>query len=326
MLAADHVFNPDSGTGAWAGGGCSGATCSGMPQENLDLRRYPFGWASPGFKPAGGSGWGPAKVASPFVLPLGNRPARPIAVYERAAASVTAWSNPKDPHHPGCNNCYLIDYGRELQGGVNLTFECGAPDSGCTPGHRVTLLLSESLTSTGSPQVPMPTGNNFTSVWDLGTGSNQGVMQHEYDEFRYALVVNAPPSFTADNARAWVLRGLASDDPADQYGDTPMLPASALRRPTALATFASDHRDLNRVWGLVRHTLVACGGLDVDVDSNTRQRDFCATDDYVTGLGQLAISSDYGVATMTAINGFQVRPHPTGLAMAHSSLLPYVAM
>ena len=52
--------------------------------------------------------------------------------------------------------------------------------------------------------------------------------------------------------------------------------------------------------------MVACGGLDVNVDSNTRQRDFCATDAYITGLGQLAISSDYGMPTMTATNGFQV--------------------
>jgi hypothetical protein len=44
-----------------------------------------------------------------------------------------------------------------------------------------------------------------------------------------------------------------------------------------------------------RYTLVGCGGLDVNVDSNTRQRDFCATDAFITGVGQLALSSDYGM-------------------------------
>ena len=295
VLDADNVFNPDSSQGAWAGGKCAGPTCSGMPQENLDMQNYPFGWASPGFK--AGGGWSAAAVAKPFVLPLTNRPARPVAVYERASLSVKP--------HPGCTSCYLIDYGRELQGGVNLTFDCSAADS-CAAGHKVTLLLSEELTPAGAPLVPMRTGNNFTAVWTLRAGKQAAVMQHEYDEFRYALVVNAPQPVTAADAKAWVLRGMTSDDPDDQYGDTPMLTATPHRRPTAVAKFSSDVAPLNEVWELVRHTLVACGGLDIDVDSNTRQRDFCATDAFITGLGQLAISSDYGVAAMTTIDGFQV--------------------
>ena len=38
-----------------------------MPQENLDLRHYPLGWASPGFRTSaesgGGGGWAAATVA-----------------------------------------------------------------------------------------------------------------------------------------------------------------------------------------------------------------------------------------------------------------------
>ena len=37
---ADAFFGPDSGTGAWAGGKCNGASCSGMPQENLQLQHF----------------------------------------------------------------------------------------------------------------------------------------------------------------------------------------------------------------------------------------------------------------------------------------------
>jgi hypothetical protein len=47
------------------------------------------------------------------------------------------------------------------------------------------------------------------------------------------------------------------------------------------------------VWGLVRHTLVAVS-LDINTDSNTRQRDLCHTDAFITTLGQLALSNDYG--------------------------------
>ena len=310
---ADAFFGPDSGTGAWAGGKCSGASCSGMPQENLQLQHFQRGWASPGFKP--GSGWSAAAVATPFVLPLGNRPARPIQVLARRAAKVTPYSGclsdtGRDPEGGcvPCKDCYLIDYGRNLQGGVNLSFTCDAK-AGCADGHQVTILLSEELISGNSslgPLVPMSTGNNFTALWTLAPGTFEGLMQHEYEEFRYALVANAPHPMTVANTGAWVLRGMSSDDPSDQYDDAPTLPASALRRSTAVASFSTDSQPLNEVWSLVRHTLVACAGLDIDVDSNTRQRDFCATDAYITGLGQLAISSDYGVAGMTAINGFMV--------------------
>ena len=55
------------------------------------------------------------------MLPLANRPARPVAVFARTPPSVIHWTN------ESCENCYLIDYGRELQGGVNLTFECHPP-------------------------------------------------------------------------------------------------------------------------------------------------------------------------------------------------------
>jgi alpha-L-rhamnosidase len=45
--------------------------------------------------------------------------------------------------------------------------------------------------------------------------------------------------------------------------------------------------------------------LDINTDSNTRQRDLCHTDAYITGIGQLSLSSEYGVSQMTAEDGFQ---------------------
>jgi hypothetical protein len=350
------------------------------------MRRYPIGWTDPtaDFKPSTAAGWEAAAAAPPFYLPLANRPARPVAVFARAAASVTAYAG------NGCVNCWIVDYGRELQGGVNLSFtvpaststsastsaparngeatapaaaascqqalqtDCNGDDirkvanasdsmtaavccalcqhdaqckvavyvpqwqgqslcelkSGCPgggsvmqnrialcpqksvgtdscprppvptppptpdlhPGHTVTVMLAETVEADGRPVCPMPTGNNFTSQWTLRKGGPpQTVMQHEYVEFRYALVMNAPEPLTVENAGAWVIRYPLSDAPADDYGDKAELPASPLRRPAQLASFSSDSAKLNDVWGLARHTLVACGGLDVNVDSNTRQ-------------------------------------------------------
>ena len=84
-----------------------------------------------------------------------------------------------------------------------------------------------------------------------------------------------------------------------------MLPVSALRPQTEMSMFRSSNASLDAVWGLVRHTLVAVS-LDVNTDSNTRQRDLCHTDAYITTIGQLALSDDYGVQQMTAEDGFQL--------------------
>ena len=67
-----------------------------------------------------------------------------------------------------------------------------------------------------------------------------GMVQHEYDEFRFALVINAPHVMNPANTKGWVLRGMTSDDPADQYGDIPTTGqpgggGSVHRRPTAIA-------------------------------------------------------------------------------------------
>ena len=97
VFAADAVFNPNGGTGAWAG------NSNQMPHESLDMRVYPTGWASPEF--AAGAGWQPAAVGKPFVLPLGPKSrtglVRPIVVFARNAASVTSLAPGPPPGPPG---------------------------------------------------------------------------------------------------------------------------------------------------------------------------------------------------------------------------------
>ena len=131
-------------------------------------------------------------------------------------------------------------------------------------------------------------------------------MQHEYMEFRYAQIsgdIPEPP--TPETARAWVVRYPLSDKASDQYGDEPTLAVSKLRPEAEMATFKSANASLDAVWNLVKYTLVAVS-LDVNTDSNTRQRDLCHTDAFITSIGQMALSSDYGVQQMTAEDGFQL--------------------
>ena len=77
--------------------------------------------------------------------------------------------------------------GRTLQGGVNLTL-IAARD-----GDAVIVSLGEELAADGSIKEPMRTGNTFVDTWTLRKGVNT-VSQHEYIEFRYAMLsVCAPP-------------------------------------------------------------------------------------------------------------------------------------
>jgi hypothetical protein len=223
---------------------------------------------------------------------------------ELATATIVGGSQPN-------TSTVIIDFGLEFQGGVNITFTNVG-----SAGAQINVKLSEellpescaSLSCATAIKSPMRTTNTFEDTWTLRAAPTQTVMQHEYMEFRYAQVTGPAAlidGLTLETAQAWVIRYPLSDEPADQYGDTPTLPPSSLRPPTQLARFSSGNRSLDSVWGLVRHTLVAVS-LDVNTDSNVRQRDLCHTDAYITGIGQLALSSDYGVSQMTAEDAFQL--------------------
>jgi hypothetical protein len=141
---------------------------------------------------------------------------------------------------------------------VNITFPFVDTD-----GHAVQVLLSEELKKDGTPLVPMRTGNDFADTWTLkASTAPQTVAQHEYMEFRYAMIVNTPGKLRLADVNGWVIRYPLSDALDDMYGDVPALKPTVLRRPAALATFSSNLAPLNAVWGLVRHTLVAVS-LDV---------------------------------------------------------------
>ena len=76
----------------------------------------------------------------------------------------------------------LIDFGLEMQGGVNFTFT-----NVSTAGAQINVKLSEELlpeacasTSCATAiKVPMRTTNNFDNTWTLRAGT-QTIMQHEY--------------------------------------------------------------------------------------------------------------------------------------------------
>lgn len=64
---------------------------------------------------------------------------------------------------------YVIDYGRNFQGHVNITFCSG------TPGQEVIVRLGEQLLSNGSVKFHAESQNTWTSTWTL---RGQGMSSH----------------------------------------------------------------------------------------------------------------------------------------------------
>ena len=62
--------------------------------------------------------WKPAVSAPSFVLPLANKPGRPVAVFERRAATVSLAPATIAGTAQGGGTNYVIDYGLEMQGGA----------------------------------------------------------------------------------------------------------------------------------------------------------------------------------------------------------------
>ncbi|KAH8044253.1 hypothetical protein JL720_17147 [Aureococcus anophagefferens] len=107
-----------------------------------------------------------------------------------------------------------------------------------------------------SVEFHMTTGNDYEERWAPYEDGSESVfdMGHEYREFRWAEVANSPAPLEKGDVGAWIVR----------------YPLDA-----AASTFASASDRLDAVWALGKDTIVATA-LDVNTDSNTRQRDNCA--------------------------------------------------
>ena len=83
-----------------------------------------------------------------------------------------------------CGRRYLVDFGREFQGGLRLEV------SGGSPGATVSIDAGESLsqqhnrTYTGPVTQHVGSDWGYSFTWTLREG-DQTIEQHEYMEFRY---------------------------------------------------------------------------------------------------------------------------------------------
>jgi hypothetical protein len=295
-LEADAFFNPQ--------GDCTAhSPWYHVPNEDLDALARPLGWAEPGYSPPVPAAWRPAALQPPFEQPLYVEAAPPPDMLWRAACSV---------RQLGARQ--VVDFGQQLNGGVNLSF-VGA--TGAWPaGTQVGVQLGEELLSDGSVLVPARSSVNYSAVFTLdaaGSANNMWLSPHEFSQFRYAQVIGAPVALTPDTALAWVLQHAGGNPFAAPAcaRSLPFVAAPAPPAPTppltgAFAAFSSSSAALDEVYRFTAFTAVVAG-LDENVDSQTRQRDMCNVDAAITNAEQYAVfaAGDYALQRHTARVAFQ---------------------
>ena len=275
-------------------------------QENVNASAYPAGWNLPGYDP--GSAWTQALVQPPFPQALALETAPVPALLSRTACSVTLLPT----------GSQLLDYGQEMLGGPNLTFARSPGD----PPVTFTVKMGEELTAPPSPPgvlAPCRSSVNYTFTWTVPGGLTAGMHATEFLQFRYVELGVGAPAITPAGAAAWVLASPRGGDGSNPYeqacarsrpltpGRSPPPPSPALPASTAHASFASSSPALDAVFAFCAYTATATS-LDINVDSQTRQRDLCHVDAYITAAAQYAVfpANDASVQARTARAAFQL--------------------
>eukprot|EP01052_Picozoa_sp_SAG31_P005581 SAG31_NODE_247_length_19134_cov_12.255050_6_plen_1021_part_00 len=285
-IDATPAFNPStSGEGAGTGS-------YAQPHENIDIRLYPKGWRSAAFD---GSQWPKATARTAFAASLAAKEALPVSLRKISAASFEILSQSTDERTGDTVYNYIIDYGRNFQGHVNVSFGSGHA------GQQVTVTLGEQRTSDGVVY-HAESNNVWIDTWTLDEGGSgaESFVPHEYAEFRWAEVRGAPEPPTHARVCGWQVH-YPFDGQLNEKGlivrpaEGLYLESETKQESSGLTKFRGpwSHSPLDQVWGLVRHTINAAA-LDLNTDSNTRQRDLCTLDAW------LATRYQGGVAPGTA--------------------------
>jgi hypothetical protein len=258
-----------------------------QPEENPDCRVL-GGWWLPDF--VASSAWSAAVTQPEFQTQLTVKATQPVFI---RMAGVTL--HRRGPGH------YVVDCGREIQGGLMIRTPAGAATDGQTMLVGYGEELIDDFESPPRPNSTLPgceactvrcnpirCSNVYVSRWTLAGGQRETfATEHEYKEFRFAELVGAPEPLRQQDVQAWVVRYPFGEEGIAPAGTAS--PAAALGQvgvPSGLSSFTSSSRNLDRVFALCQYTNVAAS-LDMSTDSNTRQRSSCHVDMLVAILNQL---------------------------------------
>lgn len=177
-------------------------------------------------------------------------------------------------------------------GGLQLTINGSGFEN-----HTFVVRLGETLLANGSVRSHMTAGCHYEERWTLTSGINVFDMGQEYKEYRWAELLGLPVPIELTDVGAWVVHYPLDVPEANFNGDSSSIQdatgsASALLpygEADTITAFVSSDDKLNAVWELGRWTILTTS-LDVNTDSNTRQRDNCMIDAYITAMGQFSVS------------------------------------
>jgi hypothetical protein len=226
------------------------------PVEDLDARRYPFGFDTNGFKPSAQAGWTPA-VTRATLTGLTPDPAANLRLAAHEPVKVTALG-------PGR---YLLDFGVTQVGGLRLTLDG-------TAGKKVRILSGEVLSGPGSVQYTLSAGDTYDDTWTLRAG-RQTLQYWGYRVFRYVEVIGAPQPLTAANTAALAL----------VYPGQP-----------GLSAMSTSSAPLNEVWQFTKNTVEALNlSPYVDSPTRERSSVY-AGDEYIHQQAQAMTDGDSALA------------------------------
>jgi alpha-L-rhamnosidase len=169
-------------------------------------------------------------------------------------------------------------------GGLNATF------TSSEAGWAVTIFAGETLYADGTVKWWEDNLNDtqYRDVWTLRAG-RQTIVSHEFKEARYWQICNAPHPPSHDTICGWRVWFPMGRHEAEDYTQLPVSAVPASWDPETFTSVTTSSEQLNSVWELCRYTL-RVGALDVNTDSNTRQRDPCNWDSHLQALGQAAVA------------------------------------
>eukprot|EP00750_Incisomonas_marina_P012861 INCI17172.1.p1 GENE.INCI17172.1~~INCI17172.1.p1 ORF type:complete len:598 (+),score=75.71 INCI17172.1:319-2112(+) len=269
---ATAAFNPQTGPTAFG----AGTTYYSQPLEFIDGTLFPHFWRVPGkMYECLADGWSPVSPRAFFADGVQPRRAPPVLFMDVEAASFHMLELPLPGYH------YVVDFGKEFQGHLNVTFLNGTAASG------LTIRVGEQLDSvTGRVVFHALAGNIWEWNWTIAAGVNT-LSPHEYVEFRFAEIIGAPEPPSKSLIRGWAVRyPLRPNAAASTTRTGGADPESSRPAFTAGVQLSSSDARLNAVWELCQYTLEA-GTLDVNTDSNTRQRDVCTLDAFLQTVYQV---------------------------------------
>jgi alpha-L-rhamnosidase len=171
VVASDGSWKALGGETAMPPGASIGTSAYAAPAENIDARRYPFGYDTPGFDDRG---WDAATTKAAMPGLTGTPQANLVRVLRRPVNVVKTG----DKH-------YFLDFGRTVVGGLQLRFDAAG-------GEQAEIRLGETQADNVA-RYQMTTGNTYRDTWTLKPGE-QTLSLWGYRVFRYAEVIGADPA------------------------------------------------------------------------------------------------------------------------------------